>query len=67
METTITIDTDVLNKAMLCTGFKTERQLVEDALKLFSLQNKQNEVRKFRGKLRWEGNLDELRSAKWSL
>jgi Arc/MetJ family transcription regulator len=65
METAITIDTDLLNKAMQTVGAQTQRQLIEDALRLFVLQNKQGEVRKYRGKLQWEGNLDELRTAKW--
>jgi Arc/MetJ family transcription regulator len=65
METAITIDTDLLNKAMQAVGAQTQRQLIEDALRLFVLQNKQGEARKYRGKLQWEGNLDELRTAKW--
>ena len=67
METTITIDTDVLNKAMQATGQQTQRQLIEDALRLYTLQNSQNEARRFRGKLKWEGNLDELRTEQWLL
>ena len=67
METAVTIDVDILNKAMLATGEQNQRQLVEDALRLFALQNRQGEARKYRGKLQWEGNLDELRAAKWSL
>jgi len=67
METVVTIDADILNKAMQIAVGQTQRQLVEDALRLFALQNKQGEARKYRGKLQWEGNLDELRLAKWSL
>jgi Arc/MetJ family transcription regulator len=66
METAITIDTDLLNKAMQTVGVQTQRQLIEDALRLFVLQNRQEEARKYRGKLQWEGNLDELRMGKWS-
>jgi Arc/MetJ family transcription regulator len=67
METAIIIDTDILNKAMQVATGQTQRQLVEDALRLFTLQNGQGEARRYRGKLHWEGNLDELRTAKWSL
>jgi len=67
METAVTIDTEVLNKAMQSAVGQTQRQLVEDALRLFALQNRQSEARKYRGKLQWEGSLDELRTAKWSL
>jgi len=66
METAVTIDTEILDKAMKAAVGQTQRQLVEDALRLFVLQNRQSEARKYRGKLQWEGNLDELRTAKWS-
>ena len=66
METVVTIDTDLLNKTMQATGEQTQRQLVENALRFYELQNKQGKARKYRGKLQWEGNLDELRTAKWS-
>jgi len=66
METAITIDTDLLNKAMQIAEGQTQKQLVEDALRLFVLQGRQDDLRKYRGKLRWEGDLDELRTAKWS-
>jgi hypothetical protein len=67
METAVTIDTDILNKAMQAAAGKTQRQLIEDALQFFASQNRQGEARKYRGKLQWEGNIDELRMAKWSL
>jgi len=67
METAITIDSGILEEAMQTSVGQTQRQLVEDALRLFLLQNKQGEARKYRGKLQWEGDLDELRTAKWSL
>jgi len=67
METAVTVDVDILNEAMQVAGGQTQRQLVEDALRSFAVKNQQSEARKYRGKLQWEGNLDELRAAKWSL
>jgi len=66
METAVTVDFDILNKAMQATSGQTQRQLIEDALRFYTTQSKQADVRKYRGKLQWEGNLDELRTAKWS-
>ena len=40
METAVTIDNDLLNKAMQTVGVQTQRQLIEDALRLFVLQSK---------------------------
>jgi len=65
METVITVDGEILNKAMQIAAGQTQRQLVENALRLFVLQNRQGEARKYRGKLQWEGVLDNLRAAKW--
>jgi Arc/MetJ family transcription regulator len=67
METAVTVDVEILDKAMQSAGGQTQRQLVENALRLFAVQNRQAEARKYRGKLQWEGNLDELRTARWSL
>ena len=62
-ETVVTIDTDILNKAMYAAEGQTQRQLVENALRNYSMQNGQEKARKYRGKLQWEGNLDEMRTA----
>ena len=67
MEIAVTIDSEILNKAMQVANGQTQQELVENALRLFVMQNKQGEARKYRGKLQWEGDLDELRTAKWSL
>ena len=67
METAINIDSDLLSKAMQTANGQSQRQLVENALRFYVLQNRQSEARKYRRKLRWEGNLDELRTAKWLL
>jgi len=66
METAVTIDTDILNKAMQFANGQSQRQLVENVLRIYSLQNGQGRAREYRGKLQWDGNLDELRKAKGS-
>ncbi|GHV66891.1 hypothetical protein AGMMS49928_02690 [Spirochaetia bacterium] len=67
METEITIDADLLTEAMRVSDRQTHRQMVEEALKCFIMQNRQAEARDYRGKLQWEGNLDEMRASRWSL
>lgn len=42
-------------------GLKTKKETIEEALKLFIAQREQSEIRKLRGKLTWEGNLEEMR------
>ena len=67
MDTAITVNADILDKAMQVASGQTQRQIVENALQLFAMQGRQGEARKYRGKLQWESNLDEMRAAKWSL
>ncbi|MEQ3696127.1 MAG: type II toxin-antitoxin system VapB family antitoxin [Pseudomonadales bacterium] len=63
MRTNIVIDDDLMLSALQATGLRTKREVVEEALKLIVQQRKQQSIRKLRGKLTWEGNLDEMRGA----
>ena len=49
-------------KAMKLSGYKTKRETVEAALELLVRLKSQEAIRAARGKLRWEGNLDAMRS-----
>ena len=66
METAIVVDTEILDLAMQTAAGLPQRVIVEDALRLFATRNRQDDARKYRGRLQWEGDLDELRTAKWS-
>lgn len=61
MRTNIVIDDDLMASALALSGVKTKREAVELGLKTLIDLRKQEEIRKFRGKLKWEGNLDEMR------
>ena len=64
MRTNIVIDDKLMADALKATGLGTKKEAVEEGLKLLVRQNKQQAIRKLRGKLKWEGNLDEMRGAK---
>ena len=64
MRTNIVIDDKLMADALKATGLSTKKEAVELGLKLLVRQNKQQAVRMLRGKLRWEGDLDEMRGAK---
>ncbi|MCL2558793.1 MAG: hypothetical protein FWE09_09990 [Treponema sp.] len=66
METVVVVDAEILDRAMRSADGLPQRRIVEDALRLFTIRNKQDDARKYRGKLQWEGDLDELRTTKWS-
>jgi Arc/MetJ family transcription regulator len=64
MRTNIVIDDKLMEQALKATGFSTKKEAVEQGLKLLVQQNKQQSIRKLRGKLKWEGDLDEMRGRK---
>lgn len=61
MRTNIVIDDKLMADALKATGLGTKKEAVEEGLKLLVRQNKQQAIRKLRGKLKWEGDLDEMR------
>jgi Arc/MetJ family transcription regulator len=62
MRTNIDIDDELMAAALAATGVKTKREVVELGLKTVIRLNRQEKIRQFRGKLRWEGDLDEMRT-----
>ncbi|MCP4897189.1 MAG: type II toxin-antitoxin system VapB family antitoxin [bacterium] len=62
MRTNIVIDDRLMDDALKLTGLKTKREAVELGLKTLVRLKRQEEIRRFRGKLHWDGNLDEMRS-----
>ena len=64
MRTNIVIDDKLMTDALKATGLTTKKEAVEEGLKLLIRRNKQQAVRKLRGKLKWEGDLDEMRGGK---
>lgn len=61
MRTTIVIDDNLLEGAMRATGAKTKREAVELGLAALIRLKEQEEIRGLRGKLRWTGDLEEMR------
>jgi Arc/MetJ family transcription regulator len=45
------------------TGFKSKREAVEEALKVLLQIKQQEALRAYRGKLRWEGDLADMRQS----
>jgi len=52
----------LLDKAMEVSGTKTKKDVVEEALKLLIKIKQQLKIRDLRGKLTWEGDLNEMRT-----
>jgi Arc/MetJ family transcription regulator len=63
MRTNIVIDDKLMNDALRATGLKTKKEAVELGLRTLIKLNKQEEIKKFKGKLKWDGDLDAMRTA----
>lgn len=64
MRTNIVIDDKLMKDALRATGAKTKREVVEQGLKTLVDLRKQEQARQLRGKIKWEGDLDEMRTDK---
>ena len=62
MRTNIVIDDALINEAMALSQLKTKKAVVETGLRLLVQLKKQERIKRFRGKLKWEGDLNALRS-----
>ncbi len=63
MQQTITINQELLQQAINLTGLNATATVEHALQKTIKLQ-KQAEVKKFRGKLKWEGDLNTMRTDK---
>jgi Arc/MetJ family transcription regulator len=64
MRTNIEIDDRLMKDMLRVTGLKTKREAVEFGMRTVLNLRKQAEIRKFRGKLNWQGNLNDMRTDK---
>ena len=61
MRTNIVIDDQLMADALKATGIKTKREVVEMGLKTLIKLKQQEKIKAFKGKLKWEGNLESMR------
>jgi Arc/MetJ family transcription regulator len=64
MRTNIEIDDKLMKEAMRSANTKTKKETVEAGLRMLIQTKGQEGIRKLRGKVKWEGDLDELRSGR---
>ncbi len=64
MRTNIVIDDDLIDKALKVSGLRTKKAVIEQALEMYVKIRNQGKLKRFRGKLKWEGNLNEMRAAR---
>jgi Arc/MetJ family transcription regulator len=61
MRTNVVINDALMRDALKTSGLRTKKDAIEEGLKLLVSLNRQKSIRKLRGKLNWEGDLQAMR------
>jgi Arc/MetJ family transcription regulator len=64
MRTNIDIDDRLMRDAMAATKLKSKKEVVHVALSELIRMKKQKSILKYRGKAKWEGDLDKMRATR---
>jgi len=59
MRTNVVLDDELMASALKVSGLKTKKDAIEEGLRLLIQVKSQKEIKRYRGKLKWSGNLDE--------
>ena len=65
MRTNIEIDDLLVHRAMRSSGTRTKKAAVEAGLRLLVKTHAQAAIRKLRGKVQWEGDLEDSRRGRF--
>jgi len=61
MRTNIVIDDKLMTLALKSSGLNTKKEVVEEGLRLLIKVKNQSKLKNLKGKLKWEGDLNEMR------
>jgi len=64
MRTNIDIDDRLMRQAMRSSGARTKRAAVEEGLRLLIQSRRQKSIRRLRGRVAWDGDLETSRQAR---
>lgn len=64
MRTNIVIDDQLMTEALKASGAKTKREAVELGLRALLKVGRQAGIRRLRGKIQWQGDLEAMRRDK---
>ena len=62
MRTNVVIDDKLMNEALRQSGLHTKKAAIEQGLRLLVKFTRQARVKKYRGKLKWTGDLEQMRT-----
>ena len=61
MRTNVVIDDGLMSRALRSSGCRTKRSAIESGLRLLVQVSSQKKLRALRGKITWDGDLNEMR------
>ena len=61
MRTNVVVDDDLMESALRASGLRTKKDAIEEGLKLLVQLKRQKEIKRYRGRLKWSGSLEEMR------
>jgi Arc/MetJ family transcription regulator len=64
MRTNVVLDDELIRKAQQLTGIKTKKDVIHEALITLIRMREQAQVRALRGKLPWDGDLNQQRQGR---
>lgn len=59
------IDDELMSRAMVATGLKTKKAVVEEGLRALVQLREQGRIRDLRGKVCWQGDLGAMREGRF--
>jgi len=59
------IDEELMKKGIRYTGLRTKKELVNYALRELIQRKERKEILRLKGKLHWEGDLEEMRRSRF--
>lgn len=62
--THLVLDEQLIEAGLKATGFKTQTELVDYALRELLRRENQKQLLELKGRIHWEGNLDEIRQGR---
>ena len=61
VRTNVVIDDELMGRALRASGCRTKRAAIESGLRLLVQVSSQKKLRSLKGKITWEGDLEEMR------
>ena len=63
--TNVVLDEELIGKGMRLTGINTQKDLIDYALRELVRRKEQKRILRLKGKISWEGDLDQMREARF--